>query len=116
MRMRRCPQWLGPLGTYKLCTGTACFSAHSVRCAQAAILPGLDRGVELVPGDVFQYATLPRALGDANALIIATGSRAAFDPFGPFNVDYQACPWALSAFVANRNLGGTASAQYQRAA
>ena len=53
--------------------------------------------MELVPSDVFQYATLPRALGDANALIIATGSRAAFDPFGPFSVDYEACPRVLSA-------------------
>ena len=72
-------------------------------CAQAAVLPGLDRGVELVPGDVFQYATLPRALGDANALIIATGARAAFDPFGPFSVDYEARPGVPSAFaVENR--------------
>lgn len=31
---------------------------------QAAILPGPDKGVELVKGDVFQYATLPSAIGD----------------------------------------------------
>jgi len=46
--------------------------------------------VELVAGDVFQYATLPRALGGCNALLIATGARAALDPFGPYNVDFQA--------------------------
>ncbi|KAK9845434.1 hypothetical protein WJX81_006363 [Elliptochloris bilobata] len=57
--------------------------------AAATVLPGLDRSVELLPADVYQYATLPRALGDANAMIIATGTRAALDPFGPYNVDYQ---------------------------
>ncbi len=57
---------------------------------QAAVLPGPERGVELVAGDVFQYATLPRALGGCNALLIATGTRAALDPFGPYNVDFQA--------------------------
>ena len=73
-------------------------------CAQAAVLPGLDRGVELVPGDVFQYATLPRALGDANALIIATGARAALDPFGPFSVDYEARPGVPSAVTSTTGL------------
>ena len=57
--------------------------------AQAAVLPGLQQGVELVQGDVYQYATLPSALGDCNVLLMATGTRAALDPFGPYNVDFQ---------------------------
>ena len=46
--------------------------------------------VELVRGDVYQFSTLERAPADSNVMFIATGSRPALDPFGPFNVDYQA--------------------------
>ena len=53
---------------------------------QASVLPP---SVELVRGDVYQFSTLERALADSNVMFIATGSRPAFDPFGPFNVDYQ---------------------------
>eukprot|EP00199_Chlamydomonas_sp_CCMP681_P006837 CAMPEP_0119102932 /NCGR_PEP_ID=MMETSP1180-20130426/1516_1 /TAXON_ID=3052 ORGANISM="Chlamydomonas cf sp, Strain CCMP681" /NCGR_SAMPLE_ID=MMETSP1180 /ASSEMBLY_ACC=CAM_ASM_000741 /LENGTH=294 /DNA_ID=CAMNT_0007087317 /DNA_START=31 /DNA_END=915 /DNA_ORIENTATION=- len=62
-----------------------------VRDARKAreILPGISSGlVEVVEGDVFQYASLPKALGDANAVICATGASGLADPFGPFNVDY----------------------------
>lgn len=45
--------------------------------------------LEIVRGDVFQYATLPKALGDANVVIVATGAADPLDPLGPFNVDYQ---------------------------
>lgn len=45
--------------------------------------------LETVRGDVFQYATLPKALGDANVVIVATGAADPLDPLGPFNVDYQ---------------------------
>ena len=47
--------------------------------------------LEIVRGDVFQYATLPKALGDANVVIVATGAADPLDPLGPFNVDYQVC-------------------------
>ena len=53
---------------------------------QASLLPP---SVELVKGDVYQFSTLERALADSNVMFIATGSRPALDPFGPFNVDYQ---------------------------
>lgn len=53
---------------------------------QADLLP---LNVELVRGDVYQFSTLQRALGDCNVVLVATGSRPALDPFGPFNVDYQ---------------------------
>ncbi|KAG1668854.1 hypothetical protein FOA52_004949 [Chlamydomonas sp. UWO 241] len=43
----------------------------------------------VVSGDVFQFSTLPKAFGDANALIIATGSSDPTNPLGPFNVDFQ---------------------------
>jgi len=46
-------------------------------------------GVEVVQGDVFQYSSLPAALGDANAIIVTTGASDVTDPLGPFNVDYQ---------------------------
>ncbi|CAL5220361.1 g2361 [Coccomyxa viridis] len=52
----------------------------------ASLLPP---SVELVKGDVYQFSTLERALADSNVMFIATGSRPALDPFGPFNVDYQ---------------------------
>lgn len=54
---------------------------------QASVLPPQ---VELVRGDVYQFSTLERAVADSNVMFIATGSRPALDPFGPFNIDYQA--------------------------
>ena len=53
---------------------------------QVSVLPA---SAELYQGDVFQFASLQNALGDANVLFIATGSRPALDPFGPFNIDFQ---------------------------
>lgn len=40
----------------------------------------------MVKGDVFQYASLPPALGDCNAVICATGARDPSYPLGPFEV------------------------------
>ena len=45
--------------------------------------------VEVVQGDVFKYSTLPGALGDAKAIIVATGSTDPLDPLGAFNCDFQ---------------------------
>lgn len=42
-------------------------------------------------GDVFQFSTLPDALGDADTVIVATGASDRMDPLGPFNVDFQVC-------------------------
>ena len=53
---------------------------------QASKLP---QQAQLVKGDVYQFSTLERAMADSNVMFIATGSRPAFDPFGPFNIDYQ---------------------------
>jgi len=52
------------------------------------VLPGGSL-VEVVKADVFQYATLPGALGDANAIICATGPTDRLNPLGPFEVDFQ---------------------------
>ena len=65
---------------YELLAQTASFHM------QASVLPPQ---AELVRGDVYQFSTLERAVADSNVMFIATGSRPAFDPFGPFNVDYQ---------------------------
>ena len=54
---------------------------------QVEVLP---LSVELFVGDVYQFSTLHDALGEANVLFIATGSRPALDPFGPFTIDYEA--------------------------
>jgi uncharacterized protein YbjT (DUF2867 family) len=49
-----------------------------------------DGGIELIKGDVYQYATLPPAFqGGVNAVICCTGASDPRDPFGPFNVDFQ---------------------------
>lgn len=50
---------------------------------------GSPKGVDSVKADVFQYATLPGALADCNAVVVCTGFSERNDPFGPFNVDYQ---------------------------
>jgi uncharacterized protein YbjT (DUF2867 family) len=44
---------------------------------------------ELVIGDVLQPATLEAAIGDCTVLLSATGARPSFDPFGPYQVDYE---------------------------
>ena len=45
--------------------------------------------LDIVRGDVYQYASLPSAMEGCTAVICCTGARDAKDPFGPFNVDYQ---------------------------
>ncbi|GFH31220.1 NAD(P)-bd_dom domain-containing protein [Haematococcus lacustris] len=56
---------------------------------QRSSLPMSSGLVELVRGDVFQFASLPGALGDAGCVVCATGASGLADPLGPFNVDYQ---------------------------
>lgn len=55
----------------------------------ARTLPGTENNVEFFQGDVFKYSTLPAAFQGSKVLFIATGTRPALDPFGPYNVDYQ---------------------------
>lgn len=57
--------------------------------ATAAQVYGSYPRLQLAKADVFQYATLQGQLEGYTTLFIATGSRPGFDPFGPFNVDYQ---------------------------
>jgi hypothetical protein len=61
---------------------------------QAQIFSGFPR-LQLAKVDVFQYASLQGQLQGYTTLFIATGSRPGFDPFGPFNIDYQVHPWAV---------------------
>jgi len=44
---------------------------------------------EPVVADVMQPSSLSAALGDSTALICATGSSPSFNPFGPYQVDYE---------------------------
>ncbi len=64
---------------------------------QAAVLPPQ---AQLVKGDVYQFSTLERAVADSNIMFIATGSRPALDPFGPFNIDYQVRVLALPSAMS----------------
>ena len=67
---------------------TSAYGNAAMEAVQASLLPA---SAELYQGDVFQFSTLHNALGDANVMFIATGSRPALDPFGPFQIDYEAC-------------------------
>ena len=49
--------------------------------------------MQLVKGNIFQFASLNGLFENCNTLFIAVGSRPSLDPLGPFNVDYQA--WLL---------------------
>jgi hypothetical protein len=49
-------------------------------------LPQLN--VEVVQGNLYQYATLPRALHGCDAVICAAASSDALDPLGPFKIDF----------------------------
>ena len=56
---------------------------HPPLPTQRAMLPNSPL-VEIVVGDVYQLSTLPGALGDANAIIIATGAtNFLLNPAGP---------------------------------
>lgn len=55
----------------------------------AKLLPPVGTGLDFALADVYQYATLPSAFKDANAVIVCSGARDPRDPFGPFNIDYQ---------------------------
>ncbi|KAK9840228.1 hypothetical protein WJX74_005949 [Apatococcus lobatus] len=55
----------------------------------ASRLPRMQSNLRVVKGDVYQLATLPPAVEGSNVMIIATGTRPALDPLGPFSVDYQ---------------------------
>lgn len=57
--------------------------------AAAKKLPGTNRGVELRQIDVTQYMGIPEALEGQDVLLIALGTKPAFDPLGPYNVDYS---------------------------
>ena len=50
--------------------------------------------VDVVEGDLYQYATLPNALQNCDAVICAAGFNDMLDPLGPFKVDYtvRTCP------------------------
>ncbi len=65
--------------------------------------PGPD--LEIVKGDVFQFSTLPAAIGDANAVVIATGASDRLDPLGPFNVDFQVGQERGRHLISNLHLG-----------
>ncbi|KAJ9530899.1 hypothetical protein QJQ45_028804, partial [Haematococcus lacustris] len=97
-----------------------CCAAHLCQCRQVvevlvqsgvpcrALVRDLDKArsslpmssglVELVRGDVFQFASLPGALGDAGCVVCATGASGLADPLGPFNVshwDPGAASWSF---------------------
>jgi uncharacterized protein YbjT (DUF2867 family) len=44
---------------------------------------------ELVLGDVSNPASLTSAIADCTVLLSATGAKPSFDPFGPYQVDYE---------------------------
>jgi uncharacterized protein YbjT (DUF2867 family) len=44
---------------------------------------------DIMTGDVYQYATLPRAFAGCDAVIVASAANDKSDPFGPFKIDYQ---------------------------
>ncbi|WIA31244.1 hypothetical protein OEZ86_001242 [Tetradesmus obliquus] len=44
---------------------------------------------DVMTGDVYQYATLPRAFAGCDAVIVASAANDKSDPFGPFKIDYQ---------------------------
>jgi len=55
--------------------------------------------VQLVQGDIYQYATIPGALKGCDAVICAASTRDVLDPLGPFKVDFSV---SLSAMLASR--------------
>lgn len=64
---------------------------------------GSEPELEIVTGDVYQYASLPPALKGCNAVVVCSGAADKADPLGPFNVDYQG---NLNLFAAAKRAGG----------
>lgn len=66
------------------------------------VLPGPYAGVSIAKGDVYQYATLAKALDGCDAVICATGANTVTDPLGPFSVDYSG---TLNLVTASKRAG-----------
>ena len=49
----------------------------------------LPETVEIVVGDVLEPSTLPAALAGCTVVLSATGAAPSFNPFGPYQVDYE---------------------------
>jgi uncharacterized protein YbjT (DUF2867 family) len=58
---------------------------RDLQAARAILPPEAD----LVTGDVLQPASLENALSDCTVLLCATGARPGFDPFAPYQVDFE---------------------------
>lgn len=72
--------------------------------AAAAKLPAAGDGLEIVEGDVAKYTTLLPAMGDSNAVVVATGARDPRDPLGPLSVDFNG---TLNLIEAAKRAGAT---------
>jgi uncharacterized protein YbjT (DUF2867 family) len=49
----------------------------------------LPAAAELVVGDILEPSTLRAAIADCTVIISATGAAPSFNPFGPYQVDYE---------------------------
>jgi uncharacterized protein YbjT (DUF2867 family) len=56
------------------------------RARASEILPA---AAEMVVGDVLEPSTLRAAIGDCTVVLSATGAAPSFNPFGPYQVDYE---------------------------
>lgn len=63
------------------------FVRNAVKAVQ--VLPGLDKEVELIEGDVYQYQTIPEAMQGCDVVLCATGASTLGNPLDPFFVDYE---------------------------
>ena len=56
---------------------------------KATSLPGIDKGVEIVEGDVYKFENCVRAMPGISAVICCTGPTDRLNLLAPFQVDYQ---------------------------
>ena len=87
-------------GVGKLCADQ--LNASGEWTVRAAIRPNSDKPTptgadEVVTCDVYEYETLPPALKDCDACIIAVGTTNFMDPLGPFKNEYQGTKNVIAA-------------------
>lgn len=55
----------------------------------SGMLPGIQQGVSIQEGDLFNYEQVSRAVEGCDAVIICSGPTSRMDPLSPFKVDFQ---------------------------
>lgn len=70
----------------------------------SGMLPGIQQGVSIQEGDLFNYEQVSRAMEGCDAVIICSGPTSRMDPLSPFKVDFQGVENLVAAAKVQGNI------------